>query len=248
MILEKLRILIITVQKTVNFLDFLLVYISYKKAIVKTKSKLKAILRPNRIDYWLFIENLLDDTYDLKSLRHLSFNTIVDIGANIGLFTIATKNYWPKAKKYLFEPNPNSFRLLVENLKLNKIKATTKQVAVIGKASSKKVKLYQNSNPAMASIATGIGSYFRVKTVSFQKIVPNSGDTLLKVDIEGGEYSFLNDKNKEAFKRIKVVLMETHDLSKKQNTAKVLEYLVDCGFKVYHNNRNVLAINKKSFP
>lgn len=243
MILEKLRLLIVAAQKTVNFLDFFWVYLNFKKAIIKTSNNLKAALRPNSIDYWLYIENLVDDVYELKSLRHLKFNYIVDIGANIGLFTVATKAYWPKAKRYLFEPNPNSFKLLKVNLKLNKIKATAKQVAVIGVSSSKKVKLYENSNPAMASVAIGSGKYYKVKTESLQSIVPSLGKTLLKIDIEGGEYSLLNNQNKTVFKRVCALLMETHDLNKNKNTAKVLKYLVDCGFKVYHNNRNVLAIN-----
>lgn len=46
--------------------------------------------------------------------------TVVDIGAQIGLYTLYAK-FLPLSTFYAFEPNPESFRLLNDNIKLNDI-------------------------------------------------------------------------------------------------------------------------------
>lgn len=43
--------------------------------------------------------------------------TIIDVGANIGQFTLASHRFYPKATIYSFEPVPSSFKGLTENLK-----------------------------------------------------------------------------------------------------------------------------------
>ncbi len=243
MILEKLRLLILTKQNTVNFTDFLSVYLHLKSVVLKTVNGFKLKLRPNGIDYWLYIENLIDDTYGLNKLSFLKFDNIVDIGSNIGYFTVSTKKYWPKAKHVCLEPNPESYQLLIKNLKLNQIKASVINKAVVGKKSKKRLKLYTNENPAMSSLVTGKGKVVSVNTQSLESIIPHSGKTLVKVDIEGGEYDLINTNNKSVFKRIDVLLMETHNLSKLKSDKTIIRWLKSIGFKVYYENRNITAFN-----
>lgn len=243
MILEKIRLLIVTYQRTQSFIDFLLTYLKIKKVVLKTKTGLKTLIRPNGIDYWLYIENLIDDTYSLASLKFLDFDNIVDIGANIGLFTIATKKYWPKAKRLCFEPNPRSRSMLKKNLELNKLKVLISDKAVIGKIKKNKVVFYTNENPAMSSMVVMGGKKIKVSTIPFSEVIPSSGKTLVKIDIEGGEYDLFRDDNKSIFKKIGVLLMETHDIDEVRNDKFVLSWLKNIGFKVYYENRNIIAIN-----
>jgi tRNA1(Val) A37 N6-methylase TrmN6 len=52
-----------------------------------------------------FIEVLLDDCYGVEQLSE-SLMTIIDVGANVGLFPIAARNRFPQAVIHAYEPNP----------------------------------------------------------------------------------------------------------------------------------------------
>jgi FkbM family methyltransferase len=47
------------------------------------------------------------------------FATILDVGANIGQFALAATLYFPDAKIYSFEPVPDVFKVLQENINKN---------------------------------------------------------------------------------------------------------------------------------
>ena len=47
------------------------------------------------------------------------FATILDVGANIGQFAVAATLYFPGAKIYSFEPVPDVFKVLQENINKN---------------------------------------------------------------------------------------------------------------------------------
>jgi hypothetical protein len=53
----------------------------------------------------LFRDIILDDEYWLHSLPASQINSILDVGANIGLFSVAAKIYFPQACIHAYEPN-----------------------------------------------------------------------------------------------------------------------------------------------
>src|SRR3989344_942009 len=73
-------------------------------------------------------------------------DTVLDIGANIGYYTlIFAKLVGPRGKVYAFEPDPKNFSLLKKNIKIN----SYDNVVLINKAISdktEKIKLYFSSN------------------------------------------------------------------------------------------------------
>lgn len=242
--LIKLKILVKVLLSVDNPVSFVQSYLRISDQILRLKKGLMAYIRPNKIDYWIFLENLVLDTYNLKELKKNKFKTVIDIGSNIGLFSIAARSTWKKANLICVEPNPNSLRSLRINLELNSIKAKIIPRAVVGDNKIKKIKLYTNENPAMASTFLGKGNYLEVKTTtlsSLSKLI--KGKTLLKIDIEGGEYDLLNTKNTNIFKKISYIAMETHDIDKSKNFSKVVKYFQKIGFKVSYSDRNLLAIN-----
>lgn len=245
MILEKLRLFIATLSLTLNPFTILFLWLGLGNSKVAQTGRLKAYLRNNGIDYWIFIENLIDDTYGLKSLRFFKFDNIIDIGGNVGLFTVATKRYWPKARRLIVEPNKQSLLILKKNLKINKIKSRVLNKAVVGNKTKKHVKLFLNQNPAMSSLVSAKGKSVKVGTVCLSDIVPDKGYNLVKIDIEGGEYLFLKPSLSKIFSRISVLLMETHDIDKIRNYHAVVRFLKNAGFKVYYKDRQITAINPK---
>lgn len=53
--------------------------------------------------------------------QHKEVKTFFDIGANKGNFSFISL-FYPKLKVYSFEPNPNTFETLLENIELNDLK------------------------------------------------------------------------------------------------------------------------------
>jgi len=78
--------------------------------------KTKIYLRKNIIDdYWVFEGVFFADEY--WPLKLSKSNIILDVGANIGAFTL---NVAPKVKHVIaIEPEPNNFEMLKRNIKLN---------------------------------------------------------------------------------------------------------------------------------
>src|SRR6056297_3627868 len=61
-----------------------------------------------------FVNIILDDEYGIKRLNSPP-STVLDIGANIGLFTWFASQTWPDAKIFAFEPNSLAFQFALQN-------------------------------------------------------------------------------------------------------------------------------------
>src|ERR1700722_3209016 len=57
---------------------------------------------------WDFLSVFLEDTYGLGSCG-VPIRTILDIGGNVGFFSVAAKHYFPRAVVHSYEPNPVAF-------------------------------------------------------------------------------------------------------------------------------------------
>ena len=73
-------------------------------------------LKKNRINYQRY------KLFDKKWLLQSNINTIIDIGANIGEFTLIFSELFPGAEIYAFEPLPACY---------NQLKANTKGIPTI---------------------------------------------------------------------------------------------------------------------
>ena len=67
----------------------------------------------------LIDEVIHEDCYEMRDFfksNDKQIDYIIDIGANIGIFTLLSSVLFPKAKKILIEPNINNVELLMDNL------------------------------------------------------------------------------------------------------------------------------------
>src|SRR5262249_34099075 len=70
---------------------------------------------------------------EAKMIRSLSSNypLFIDIGANVGVWTVALATAHPEAHVYSLEPTPNTFSVLRHNVALNRLQnVTATQIAV----------------------------------------------------------------------------------------------------------------------
>lgn len=70
-------------------------------------------------DHAVVVPILIGDEYDLTPLADREIKTVVDIGSNVGAFTMRAKSLWPDCKVIAGEPNPHmntAFKLNTEKL------------------------------------------------------------------------------------------------------------------------------------
>jgi len=80
---------------------------------------IKLKLRTKSVDRWSALENLVLDENRLYEIIDRDFETIIDLGANIGASVLSLYRAFPKANIIAIEPNHNNTKLLKDNVALN---------------------------------------------------------------------------------------------------------------------------------
>jgi FkbM family methyltransferase len=123
--------------------------------------------------------------------------TFVDVGANIGYYTLlAARLLGPKGKVYAFEPDPDNFRLLQKNVAANGYS----NVTLVNKALSNKegtVKLYRSqSNRGDHRIYDSHDGRpsVEIKTMTLDRFFLNRDKVIhfIKMDVQGAEAAALS--------------------------------------------------------
>jgi FkbM family methyltransferase len=124
---------------------------------------------------------------------------IVDIGANVGYYTLlAARRVGPHGKVYAFEPEPRNFGLLMENIRLNSHENVIAiQRAVSNEAGTAPLFLSPRCSGAHSLVSTRDYSNetIAVETVTLDKFFEMEGCPaiqLIKMDIEGWEIEALD--------------------------------------------------------
>ena len=148
-----------------------------------------------------FINLFFDDEYGLKSLHHYP-KTIVDIGANIGLFSQMAGVLFPEAKIHSYEPNSRLHNYLNKNLEKVDVKLFSEAVG----AESGTGRSLDNGDSRTGVFEKGGDT----PIVAFSAVLERIGGTidLLKIDCEGGEWDIF--ENSAPFQKVRMIRMEYH--------------------------------------
>ncbi len=187
------------------------------------------LVRKNTPDKYTLWESWKIQPYLEKGQRLHTGDVVVDIGANIGAFTVwAAREVGKSGKVLAFEPDRINYQTLARNIKLNKVtQALCRQMAV----SDKLGKLTFYVQPAENSTAHSIyhdefARKVSVRSTTLVEIFRREKLTridLLKIDAEGAEYPILYSTPKSVFKRIKYISLEYHDIYGNEHNAAALE-------------------------
>jgi FkbM family methyltransferase len=120
--------------------------------------------------------------------------TLVDVGAHSGLYTLLLAHLFQRA--FLFEPAPDTYRLLCRNLRLNELSAFTSFCEAVGRedAFGQFVITGPNSgtNHLISDPITAAGGAITVPVVALDRQLAGIEDVnYLKIDCEGGELAVL---------------------------------------------------------
>lgn len=180
---------------------------------------------------------------------------ILDIGANIGAFTIWALehkiNEWIHPKLYCYEPSSENFADLKKNIEhLGYINVHLINKAVTDKEGSK-VKLFHGKNNCGEKSLYDLGEQvmdFELVDTIHPSVLPKAD--IVKLDTEGSEVSILEKLNFEP----DVFLIEYHSNSIRQQIDKLLNnyILISCEVRSYGQDKScrgiVKYIHQRCFP
>lgn len=164
-----------------------------------------------------------EDCYRLTSIDE-PVRTVLDIGANIGLFTLAARRQFTKAEIHCYEPNPS----VLDHLRSHcaSVGAHLNEAAV-GKISGEvSLEHAGNSLHSVTKVMAGGG----IRLESFSSVIASIGNVdLLKLDCEGAEWDIFQCN--DAWQRVRSLAMEYHLWAKPGSTTDCLrQQLSDLGF------------------
>lgn len=166
---------------------------------------------------------------------------VVDIGANIGYFTLTAANVLgPTGRIFAFEPGPRNYSQLKNNIELNNYsQINTKQVAIGSERSIMELQLIGDSNiHQMAEINPGTGKKtIEVDVHTLDEFVESEGipidaPLVIKMDVEGYEgevFEGMTDLLKSD--RPIYILVELHPIDDDPRD-KILNALKTNGFEI----------------
>lgn len=187
-----------------------------------------------------YIPHILKEIYIDKIYKnYLPFikgGTVVDIGMNIGIFSLFAENAGAK-KVQGYEPSSWHLETILMNIEGNQLE----KVSVFQKAVSNKVgelELHHNQNTTMFSLSELVDDKQhpteKVEVITMKEVLENAGGHInfLKLDPEGEEFKIVaSPEFEEASKHIDALVVELHAWANVPypNMIRMLE---DYGYKV----------------
>jgi FkbM family methyltransferase len=164
-------------------------------------------------------------------------DTVIDIGAHIGRYTItSSKQVGDSGKVVAIEADPDNFQLLKRNIALNNLtNVLPLNYAVF--STRTRIKLYQQSasakyNSLMLTRATKSEKYVEVEADTLDSILElNAVNQVnwIKIDVEGAEFEVLKGSTKTLSNENVSLFIEIHNIEDPRHYDNVVDFLK------YHN-------------
>ena len=194
------------------------------------------------IDDWAVITDVgLLDNYrqGMRFIEQSSREPIVlDLGANIGLFSLAVTHRHPRAQVWAYEPALPNMQILEAHRLLNPSLADRIQphLAAVGGHTRSATFFYDQQSPQSSGFSRAKGTACHVQIRAFGEIVQSLPRpvTLAKLDIEGSEYEIVRETDAAIWRRISALSMEIHpDPDGKMNIHEFLDHMCSMGFRCH---------------
>jgi len=226
--------------KTKTGIDFDEFYnLKFRNSLTETSLFGRKIQAPNA--FWhlhSLNEVFVEEVYKFKPKSKSPI--ILDCGSNIGLSIIYFKKNYPESRIIGFEPDPDIFRMLEDNIR----RFEFSNVQLINKAVWKEEgELTFNSIGALggtldledknAKSGDLINNKVVVKTARLKNFLVNERIDFLKIDVEGAEFEILDDCLDE-LDNVENLFIEYH--RPRGSTLRVgsfIDKLENSGFKIY---------------
>ena len=212
---------------------------------------------------FLFHEVWLDKVYCPPGYEIEKDNTVIDIGANIGVFAVFAATRASNVKVLAFEPFPENTDWLRKNISESHLSNVTVYQQAVAAVTEERI-LQTSDSWIMHSLsetaaeknetANENGHSVHVQCVSFNDIIERIPKCdLLKIDCEGSEYEIFYLSSSETLNKVRRIVGEFHPRDKDKNNGKTLcRFLETKGFDITHyetfiNETGVFRATNKFF-
>ena len=220
---------------TFSLKKYLLKFLFNRKPFPVQYGEATFLIEPGSSDLYTIYEICYDQGYQPRQQEPpYHFRTVVDFGANIGVFSVWAAQAFHPDTLVAVEMNPDCFRQLEANIQLNNLESVIRPIQAA---------IYEHTGQVATRRRFGFsfhellphGGRNCVKSFSFADFMQHTGlekIDLLKIDIEGAEKYLLTAENASLFReRVKYVLLESHSVND-FGVEHCVAYLRELGFKL----------------
>jgi len=113
----------------------------------------------------------------------------IDVGANVGIYTLLAASRGPRVRVTAVEPDPETFTRLGENVDLNRFSNVDRISAALGSAEG--AAAFTVGLDTVNRLARDGESQRTVLMTTLDRVAGADGPSLIKIDVEGSEFSVL---------------------------------------------------------
>jgi FkbM family methyltransferase len=158
----------------------------------------------------------------------------IDVGANIGRYSLFLAKKFPKVNVVAIEPDPEAFLALVKGIKINGLN----NVIALNAAAfdiDGFVTLYRKRSPSISSIVNKENAFQAIKVVSrrLDSIIKELGINqvdIVKIDVEGAEFYVLHGFRNGITRFKPRIIIEIKEFNKKE----VFKFFEEVNYTCHH--------------
>jgi FkbM family methyltransferase len=169
------------------------------------------------------------------ALRRHPPENVLDLGANIGLFTLWSLEHFPTCKVVALEPDTDNLQYLVKNVALNTLQDHV-EIIPTAAGTAEGVVYLEAGRAELSRLKLAGESVGDARPVPMADALPLiDASDLVKIDIEGSEWPILRDP-RFASARARFIFMEWHSRGSGSDDPRrsAVETLIQAGFDVCH--------------
>lgn len=201
---------------------------------------LNIVCRQGTRDWDVIHELLFAGSYK-RAMRYLQTRpgtpTVIDLGGNIGLFSLLAASSNQRSRVIAFEPGPPNYALFEMNRLANpsladRIEMRNEAVGGIARTTEW---FFDEKNPGGSGLFSTEGRRYPIEIISFADVVRSMLEpvALVKIDIEGSEYEIVANTPAEVWQRVHAISLELHgDPERKMSQEEFLNHMEKHGFRV----------------
>lgn len=186
--------------------------------LLSFRSGLNVVLRTGTRDWDVLHEIAFAGSYAraFEFAAHLPpGGSVLDLGGNIGLFSLACAQRVPGARIFAYEPGPPNFQLFEINRLANPEPGSRIELRreAVGGTARQDNWFFDEANPGGSSLFGQQGKPCRVKIAAFADVIASLPKpvALAKIDVEGAEYEILEQTPPDTWRQVAAVSLELHD-------------------------------------
>lgn len=193
-----------------------------------------------RVVYWRGFSEYESETMLLLEKAMRKSSTFLDVGANVGIMSMAASTYNPNAIIYAFEPVPHIFNALQEHILINEMESNVHCLRSVVSNQLGEISFHvPHKNLSSGSLdLTGFanlpGSIISMPSITIDSFSESEGlqkIDLIKIDVEGFEVDVLSGAIKTMSRDKPVIICECLPGA---NADGIEELLKQYGYRYYH--------------